>query len=51
MVAEIFGEQFFASVWSGEARFDRYWGNRKSLSDYSYLTSISFLRIGFYVNS
>jgi hypothetical protein len=30
MVAEIFGEQFFAPVWSLEARPDRYLRNRES---------------------
>jgi hypothetical protein len=30
VVTEIFSEQFFASVWSGEARLDRYPRNRES---------------------
>ena len=35
LVAKVFGEQFFSSVWSFEARLDGYLRNRKSpLYDY-----------------
>jgi hypothetical protein len=45
VVAEIFGEQFFVPVGSCEARFYRYWRNRKSLTEYShYLMSSQFVQ-------
>jgi hypothetical protein len=37
VVAKIFSHQFFAPVWSGEARLDRYLWNGKPLTKYRML--------------